>query len=313
MSLTIIHGLENMTRPEKGLVATIGTFDGIHRGHKAIIEQLEKGAAKIGLPSLMITFEPHPRTLVTPDSPPLLLTCTDEKIKILEEIHDGMLLVLRFNRQLMNMTAEEFARDILIEKLNVKKLIVGYDHAFGRNRSGTINDLMNLSRLLSFSLEVVDPVIVGGRPISSTRIRRLIEGHNLSAAIDLLGHPYPAAGTVRRGIGLGKKIGYPTANLEYNPRKLLPKDGVYSCRVEIDERSYHGMMFIGKNHFNPDLEKSFEVNIFDFDRDIYDKEIFCYPEIYIRENRKYDDPSQLVEQLKLDKQKVLMLKNRGDS
>jgi riboflavin kinase/FMN adenylyltransferase len=308
LSLEIVKGLENFSAPEAGTVTTIGTFDGVHRGHQAILKELSKAARERKVKPLAITFEPHPRVLVTPDSPPPLLTCLNEKIRLLSEYLDGTVLVLEFNEGLKNLTAEEFTRQYLIEKLNVGKLIVGYDHAFGRDRSGTINDLMFLSRQYSFDLKIVDPVIVEGRPISSTRIRHLISDHKLNQARDLLGHPYPVSGEVMKGIGLGKKLGFPTANINYSRRKLLPTDGVYSCRVDVGNGRYPGMMFVGRNHFNPDADKSVEVNIFDFDNDIYEQELFCYPETYIREEIEFEEPARLVEQLKIDKEKILMLR-----
>jgi riboflavin kinase/FMN adenylyltransferase len=160
---------------------------------------------------------------------------------------------------------------------------------------------------------VVNPVIVNGKPISSSRIRRLISGHKLSQALEMLGHPYPIAGKVEKGIGLGKKIGYPTANICLNSRKLLPTEGVYSCGAEVDGNEYKGMMFIGQNHFNPEQKLSVEVNLFDFDRDIYDQTLFCYPELYIRENRKYDRTDDLVRQIAKDKENIMKLFDRGDN
>ena len=308
MNLELIRGIENFEGFDGRTVVTIGTFDGLHLGHQAILHQLKTAAEQKQMHSLAVTFEPHPRVLVTPDSPPLLLTCLNEKTKLFENYLDGTLLILKFTRELMNLTAEEFTRTYLVERINLAKLIVGYDHAFGKGRSGTINDLMSLSRKYSFELEIVDPVIVGGRPISSTRIRHLLAENNLPQAVEFLGHPYPISGKVMGGIGLGRKIGFPTANLEYSNRKLLPGDGVYSCSIEVREKKYDGMMFIGKNHFNPTVARSVEVNIFDFDQDIYGEELFCYPEVYIRENRKYANTDALVEQIKLDKKKILMMK-----
>ena len=308
MSLKLIKGIDNFPGYDDRTVATIGTFDGLHLGHQAILRRLKMSADKMGMNSLAITFEPHPRVLVTPGSPPLLLTCLDEKVSLFERYMDGTLLVLDFTPELMNLTAEEFTRKYLVERINLAKLIVGYDHAFGKGRSGTINDLMDLSRKYSFELEIVDPVIVNGRPISSTRIRQLMMGRNLTQAIKFLGHPYPLRGKVIGGIGLGKKLGFPTANLECNPRKLLPADGVYSCSIEHAGRNHDGMMFIGKNHFNPQADKSVEINIFNFDEEIYGEKVTCYPEVFVRENRKYTDTGDLVEQIKQDKKKILMLK-----
>ncbi|MFH2035090.1 MAG: bifunctional riboflavin kinase/FAD synthetase [Candidatus Zixiibacteriota bacterium] len=307
MSLNVIYGIDNFILDGSATVVTIGTFDGLHLGHQAILHKLMDSAKKKGVHALAITFEPHPRMLVTPDSPPPLLTVLNEKIKLMKNYVDGSLLVLNFNEQLMNMNARTFTEKYLVEKIKLAKLIVGYDHAFGKDRSGTINDLMALSKEHNFELEIVNPVLVDGKPISSTRIRNLISDKNFKAAKELFGHPYPLSGKIIRGIGLGKKIGFPTANIDVNSRKLLPKDGVYSCSLEQAGRNLRGMMFIGKNHFNPEEGKSIEVNIFDFDEDIYDQELFCYPEQFVRENMKFDDTSQLVEQLKLDKKNIMRL------
>ncbi len=312
MSLEIIKGIDSFKQGDKGVVATIGTFDGLHLGHQAILQRLGSYSEENGLAPIAITFEPHPRVLVTPDEPPPLLTTWIEKTDLFRKYLDGSLIVLEFNRELMNLSAEEFVHNFMIKKLNLKKLIVGYDHAFGKNRSGTINDLMGLGRKFCFDLEVVNPIIRDGRPISSTRIRRLIQGHNLTQALEMLGHPYPIAGKVIKGIGLGKKIGYPTANIDFHPRKLLPSDGVYSCRIKSRTKMLKGMMFIGNNHFNPETSKSVEVNIFDFKEEIYDEVIVCQPEVFIRENRFFDDTSKLVDQIALDKKEVLKLIDKGD-
>jgi riboflavin kinase/FMN adenylyltransferase len=312
LSLEIIYGLEHIDNITEDLVVSLGTFDGLHVGHQAILKSLMNSAEKTGLNPMAVTFEPHPRVLVTPDSPPPLLTVWEEKARLFADYMNGRLLVLRFNKELMSMSAEEFASDILVGKLNLKKLIVGYDHAFGKNRSGTINDLMSLSRKYNFELEVVNPVIIEGRPVSSTRIRNLIADRKYSQALDMLGHPYPIYGPVVKGISLGKDLGFPTANIEVHERKLLPVEGVYSCRVEHKGQMYHGMMFIGTNHFNPDRKKSVEVNIFDFDRDIYGQDIICYPRIFIRENMRFENKDDLMKQIANDKENILKLINKGD-
>jgi len=312
LSLEIIEGIENFPPADKGVVVTLGTFDGLHLGHQEILRRLQECAAMRNLPAVAVTFEPHPRVLVTPHEPPPLLTSWEEKVALFRRYHQGYLLVLEFNRTLMNLTAEEFVRDYLIEKLKLKKLIVGYDHAFGKNRSGTINDLMILSRQHGFELEVVNPIIREGRPISSTRLRRLLEEQKLGEVLEMLGHEYPIGGKVVSGIGLGKKLGYPTANIAYYSRKLLPHDGVYACTADLGGQLYTGMMFIGTNHFNPENARTVEVNLFDFDRDIYGEMLFCYPRHYIRENRLYTSTAELVAQIENDKQEVLRILHEGE-
>lgn len=313
MKLDVIKGIDSFKLDDRGVVVTIGTFDGVHRGHQAILHRLVEAAAEQSLEPLAITFEPHPRVLVTPDEPPPLLTVWDEKEMYFRRYMHGRVLVMEFNSDVMNLTAEQFVSEFLIKRINLKKLIVGYDHAFGKNRSGTINDLIDLSHRFSFTLEVVNPVILNGRPISSTRIRRLITDHKLGHAIEMLGHPYPIAGRVVRGIGLGRKIGYPTANIDFHARKMLPADGVYGCSVEVGGRLADGMMFIGHNHFNPEAGRSVEVNIFDFDTELYDQTLFCYPESFIRDNQLFDTTDELVAQIHEDKKNVLQIKSKGES
>jgi len=308
LSLEVINNIDDYNNGKKEVVVTIGTFDGLHRGHQEILKRLMESAKAMKMEAVAITFEPHPRVLVTPDDPPLLLSTWDEKVGLFSRYMEGQLLVLNFDEELMNLTAEDFIRNYLTKKLNLKKLVVGYDHAFGKNRSGTINDLMGLSKAYSFDLEVVNPILVSGRPISSSRIRRLISGHDLSLAVKMLQHRYPISGQVIKGIGLGKEFGYPTANIDFHKRKLLPPDGVYSCQTEYDGNMYDGMMFIGKNHFDPDREKSVEVNIFDFDRDIYGGKLICYPENFVRQNIKFESTDELVKQIKIDKESILKLK-----
>jgi len=312
LNLEIIKGINNFRDNKRQVVATIGTFDGLHRGHQEILRQMMESAKKLKADAVAITFEPHPRVLVTPNDPPPLLSTWEEKIKLFSKYMSGRLLVLDFNNELMNLTAEEFIRNYLTSRLNLKKLVVGYDHALGKNRSGTINDLMGLSQIYGFELAVVNPIIVNDRPISSSRIRRLIADNDFPQALEMLNHSYPIGGTVVQGIGLGKKLGYPTANIDFTPRKLLPTDGVYSCRLEYRDKEYDGMMFIGKNHFNPDKFRSVEAHIFSFNKDIYGEQLTCYPETYIRANQKFESTDKLKEQLKKDKENVLELINKGD-
>ena len=308
MSLEVIKDIDNYGNGKREVVVTIGTFDGLHRGHQEILRRLMESSKAMKMGAVAITFEPHPRVLVTPDDPPLLLSTWDEKVRLFSKYMEGQLFVLNFNKEMMNLTAEEFIKNYLTKKLNLKKLVVGYDHAFGKNRSGTINDLMGLSKTYSFDLEVVNPILISGRPISSSRIRRLITGHDLSLALNMLQHSYSIGGKVIKGIGLGKNFGYPTANIDFHRRKLLPFDGVYSCQAEHNGNIYNGMMFIGKNHFDHEREKSVEVNIFDFDKDIYGDELICYPETFVRENIKFENTDKLVEQITKDKENILKLK-----
>ena len=314
MSTMFIHGIEGFpaTKP-KSAVATIGTFDGIHRGHQAIFSRVKEYAHETGLAPVLITFHPHPRTVVSPDRVPMLLTTIDEKKKFVPCFFDGIVLVMDFNQELMNMSAEEFVQSVLIDVIGVKRLIVGYDHTLGKNREGNPEQLKKLGEKHGFEVEVVQPVIYEGEAISSSRIRKAMTAGQFQHSVDLLGHAYAIYGKVERGIGLGRKIGYPTANLRYNMRKLLPPQGVYACYAQIKKTEWPGMMFIGQNHFNPDTGITVEANIFDFHEDMYDQEITVYPTRFIRHNRKFDNVERLVEQIKKDKEEVLGITNEGVS
>lgn len=294
-------------------MVTVGTFDGIHLGHQAILRRLNELARETGLEPVVVTFYPHPRVLVTPQNYPLVLTTLDEKEHFLPCFHGGAVVVLEFNESLKEMSAERFAQEILVRQLNARKLIVGYDHAFGKNRGGGIADLKRIGGQVGFDVEVVEPVMVSGKPVSSSRIRAAMHEGHLREAVALLGHEYAIFGTVERGIGLGRKLGYPTANVNYGQDKLLPFPGVYACRVEVQSEKKMGMMFIGHNHFNAAKAVTVEANLFDFDRDIYDAEISVYPTHFIREGRKFASTGELTDQMANDKMNVLRIIGKGET
>lgn len=313
MKTTFVHGLENFPKAEPhSTVVTVGTFDGIHRGHQAIFRRVRDRSEPNGLKPVLVTFHPHPRTVVTPDNIPMLLTTIEEKAKFVPCFFEGTVLVVEFNEALRNMEAEQFVKDVLVDRLGVRHLVVGYDHGLGKNRGGDTELLERMGQEFGFEVEVVQPVICNDAPISSTRIRQALAFAKYDFAVDLLGHDYAIFGTVERGIGLGHKLGYPTANVKYSDRKLLPPEGVYACWASIGGEAKNGMMFVGQNHFNPVAAMSVEANLFDFDRDIYGEDIIVYPTKYIRENRRFDSTEALVEQIKLDKKKVLDIVNQGE-
>jgi len=311
MTAQFVHGLEHF-EPHNGSVVTVGTFDGIHRGHQAIFRDVRETADRMRFNPVLVTFHPHPRVVVTPGHIPMLLTSLEEKKRFVPDFFDGQVLILEFNEKLKKMTAEEFVRKVLVERIHVEQLIVGYDHALGHNREGTVEQLRTYGREYGFAVDVVEPVVIDDKPVSSSRIRSLLIQGELTLALRLLGHEYAICGTVECGIGLGRKIGYPTANVRYSHRKLLPRQGVYACWVEIDGTSYPGMMFIGQNQFNPEFKISVEANIFDFDRDIYNQDIVIYPTSFVRESRHFATTDELVAQLAKDKETVLDVIERGE-
>lgn len=311
MSVEFVHGLQELSgAPESGSAITVGTFDGIHRGHQEILRQLQVVAEKDHLRPVLVTFDPHPRLVVTPDNAPPLLTTLPEKKRFLPDFLDGMALILKFDEQMRGLSADQFVNQILIERLNMRRLVVGYDHAFGKGRGGTIVELSKMGKNQGFGVQVVKPISVGGTVVSSSEIRRTLERGDMPRATKLLGHPYAICGKVGKGIGLGRKLGYPTANVAYHPRKCLPRAGVYSCRVSIDKNRYEGMMFIGRNQFNPDRPITVEANIFNFDQDLYDQPLAVYPTAYIRENRRFDSADALARQIDQDKQQVLRISQK---
>lgn len=311
MSVEFIRGKENFLKdPSRQTIVTIGTFDGIHRGHQEILKLVMSESRKSGSEAILVTFHPHPKVLVAPEHIPLLLTSLEEKGKFIPDFFDGKVLIMDFSDDLKNQTAEEFVKTLLVDTLHAKKLIVGYDHAFGKNRTGHIDELKEFGLKYGFDVEVVNPVLYNKKPISSSRIRKAILDNKYQEALTMLGHHYAIYGTVERGLGLGRRLGYPTANISYNMRKLLPAEGVYACWAQIGDECKDGMMFIGKNHFNPQQRITVEANLFDFDRDIYDEEMIVFPTHFIRPNQKFDSTDLLVKQIKKDKENVIRILNQ---
>ena len=306
MKSQFIRDIEKYAAEEASLaVATLGTFDGIHLGHKAIFQKVQETAKANGLVPLLVTFQPHPRVVLTPDNAPQLLTTIEEKEHFIPDFFSGKVIVIKFDEEIRNMTAEQFVKNILVDKLRVKKLIVGFNHVLGKDRGGDNEELIRLGSKYGFDVEIVEPIMRNAKPVSSTRIREAMQSGDFDEATDLLGHQYAIFGIVMRGMGLGRKLGYPTANVDYNKRKLLPPEGVYSCWVTVRDEHYSGMMFIGKNHFDPKDGISVEANLFDFDEDIYDEEIYVYPTRFVRGNQKFDSKDELVAQMKKDKEIVI--------
>ena len=313
MKIEFIHGLDDYPPAEtQASVVTVGTFDGIHRGHQAIFDRVREVAASEKLAPVLVTFHPHPRTVVTPNDVPMLLTTIEEKEKFLPCFFEGRVLVIEFNEEFRNLSAEQFVEDVLVKLVGTKHLVVGYDHAIGKNRGGNTEALAEMGKKLGFATEVVKPVIWNDAPISSTRVRQALTFGRYAFAVELLGHDYAIYGKVEKGISLGRQIGYPTANVMYSARKMLPPDGVYACWALVNGEAHNGMMFVGQNHFNPEAKRSVEANLFDFDRDIYGEEIIVYPTQYIRENRRFPSKEELVAQIEKDKKQVLDIMSEGE-
>ncbi|NKI30815.1 bifunctional riboflavin kinase/FAD synthetase [Croceivirga thetidis] len=286
-------------------VITIGTFDGVHIGHRKILERLNNRAKATGLKSILLTFFPHPRMVLQKDSDIKMLNTLDEKVAILENMGLDYTIIHPFTKSFSRMTAIEFVRDLLVNGLNAKKVIIGYDHRFGRNRNANINDLRNFGSTLDFEVEEIPAQEIEDVSVSSTKIRKALLEADIETANSFLGYHYMINGTVTKGKGIGKTLGYPTANIKVpEDYKLIPKNGVYAVKCKIKDRQLNGMMNIG---FNPTVKGntvSTEVNLFDFEGDIYDESISVEFIKHIREEEKFDSLDALKAQLFKDKQTV---------
>ena len=282
-------------------VLTIGTFDGVHLGHQKIIERVVTTARQEGLLATIFTFFPHPRMVVQHDKSLKLIHTLEEKKQLLQRLGVDLLVVQPFNEAFAQLTAEEFVSTILVQHLNVKKVIIGYDHRFGRNRTANINDMRLFGEKYGFAVEEISVQEVDEVSVSSTKIREALNKGDVTTAEHYLGTPYSLTGTVVHGLKLGRTLGYPTANIQVTEDyKLIPKDGVYAVYSYIGERKVYGMMSIGKNPTIEGKGASIEVYFFDFNGDLYDRELTIYFVKYLREERKFSSVALLKKQLQDD-------------
>jgi len=282
-------------------VLTIGTFDGVHLGHQKIIERVVTTARQEGLLATIFTFFPHPRMVVQHDKSLKLIHTLEEKKQLLQRLGVDLIVVQPFNEAFAQLTAEEFVSTILVQHLNVKKVIIGYDHRFGRNRTANINDMRLFGEKYGFAVEEISVQEVDEVSVSSTKIREALNKGDVTTAEHYLGTPYNLTGTVVHGLKLGRTLGYPTANIQVTEDyKLIPKDGVYAVYSYIGARKVYGMMSIGKNPTIEGKGASIEVYFFDFNGDLYDRELTIYFVKYLREERKFSSVALLKKQLQDD-------------
>ena len=288
----------------RATVCTVGTFDGVHRGHRLVLEQLSVCARERGLPAVLVTFEPHPLEVVNPAAAPPLLTIGIEKQEVLAESPLDYVVVLPFTPALATYGASDFVDLVLREKLGLQHLLIGYDHGFGRGRSGDASVLQGLGASRGFGVDVVPPVHgTDGRPISSTTIRRAVAGGDLARAADGLGRAYSASGTVEIGSGRGRALGFRTINIALPPaRKLLPPEGVYAVRVQTPRGAFGGMMNLGPRPTFNEPESRLEAHLFDVDGDFYRQHVRLDFVARLRETRRFDSPAALSAQLAVDEQ-----------
>lgn len=280
-------------------------FDGVHLGHKCIIDELKKVGSAHHLETAVLTFWPHPRFVFNPNEDLKLLNTLDEKTLLMEKYGINNLFLKEFDDEFRNLTGEEFVRQILIEKLNVKYLIIGYDHSFGKNKSGNFELLQKLSKELDFEVEQMEAINIHENNISSTKIRNALLAGNILEANEMLGYSYSVSGTVVHGKKLGRTIGYPTANIETENIKLLPKKGAYIVEVLVNNQQYKGMLSVGTNPTVNGEKLTVEVYILDFEGDIYDEKITVKFRDFLHEEIKFEGLEKLIE--RLDEDKILTM------
>ena len=298
---------------------TIGTFDGVHLGHQKIIQQLKESAESVKGESVILTFYPHPRMVLFPDDDDLkLLSTEEEKKELLEKFGVEHLIIHPFTKKFSRITYTEYVRDILVNKIKTKKLVIGYNHHFGRNREGSFQQLKKLAPVYGFELEKIPAQVLNKVEISSTKIRKALDSGDIKAANKFLGYEYSIKGKVVKGKGLGKELGYPTANIHIDDKhKLIPADGIYAVTIQYQEKIFNGMMSIG---FNPTVhpvgnnsngvngeKKTIEVNIFDFEKDIYGENIRIFFRQKLRDEKKFENMELLKKAIDKDKENSLKI------
>ena len=291
-----------------GTVATVGTFDGIHRGHRAVLSEVVRRGRAARRASVLVTFDPHPLEVVNPTAAPRLLTLPDEKRALVAALGIERVEVIAFTTELARLGPEDFVRDVLRARFGMEELVLGYDHGFGRGRSGDVELVRRLGREDGFAVEVVAAVTDSGQPISSSLIRTAVAHGDLGSAARGLGRPYSLRGTVERGAGRGRTIGVPTINLTSpDPRKLLPPDGVYAVRVRLPgkgegekEQAHGGMMNQGARPTFGVHARGLEIHLFDYDGDLYGATVTVEWLDRLRDTQTFPSRQALVDQIERD-------------
>lgn len=301
--MNVYYSIDNFPGTANAVV-TIGTFDGVHIGHQQIIRNLRKLAVETHGETVLLTFFPHPRMVLQPDDNDLkLITTMLEREELLRSFGIDHLIIQPFNKEFSRITATEFVRDQLINKIGMKTLVIGYDHHFGRNREGSYKDLEEMAPVYGFRLEEINEQVINDVAVSSTKVRKsLLEG-DIDSANQLLGHRFSFRGKVVVGDKIGRTIGFPTANIEISePYKLIPAEGIYAVNISIGQQHKKGMLYIGNRPVVNGKNLRIEVNIFDFTDDIYDQEIQVFFVSRIRGDIPFTNLESLKEKLQEDQQ-----------
>ena len=307
--MNVIFGLENL-KNAKPAATTVGTFDGVHLGHVKIINSLKELSQKNNLKSTLITFDPHPRVVLqqTPPFKTKLLTRIDERLELLQNQGLDQVIIAKFSRQFSELDYKDFIKNILLEKVNTKVLVVGYDHGFGKDRSGNFDEMSKISREFNFDVVRETAITINEQTVSSSKIRELIDNGNVKDAALMLGRKYTVNGVVIKGEGRGKKLNFPTANLQItNDYKLFPKEGVYAVDCIIQDKIYRGMSNIGIKPTFGGEQKTIEINILDFDDDIYGEKIEVRFIQRMRDEKKFKNVKELIKQLTIDRNQCIKI------
>ncbi|HUF76693.1 MAG TPA: bifunctional riboflavin kinase/FAD synthetase [Longimicrobiales bacterium] len=286
---------------DRGTVVTVGTFDGVHLGHWSVLQEIGRRAAAAGRRSVLVTFDPHPLRIIRPEHAPALLTTPLEKKEILAESGLDWAVFLSFTKELSRYEPRRFVEEVLVERLGVEELVIGYDHGFGRNRSGDSDTLVAIGAELGFGVDVVAPVRVGGSTVSSSRVRTAIVQRDMQEARVCLGRPYSIRGIVVKGEGRGRGLGFPTANLRVaEGDKLIPPQGIYAVRAVLRSGTYVGALHLGPRPTFKGSPPTIELHVLDFDGDIYGEEVRVDFIAYLREVLPFASVGALVAQMKDD-------------
>jgi riboflavin kinase/FMN adenylyltransferase len=299
--MKIYHGLDDFSKLDFAVV-TSGTFDGVHVGHQKILTRLKEIASRNNGETVVITFWPHPRLVLHPEDDSLkLLNTFEEKAELLKKYGVQHLIRIPFTKEFSQLTSEDFIKKILVEKIGTKKLVIGYDHHFGKNREGSFEQLVEKGPAYGFEVEEIPRQDVDHVGVSSTAIRKAIEEGDMETATHFLGNPYSVSGRVVAGDKIGRQLGFPTANIEVESKyKLIPADGIYAVKVRHENQSYGGMLYIGNRPTVDGVRKSIEVNIFRFANDVYGESLTILIYKRTRADKKFDSLDELKAQLHRD-------------
>ena len=303
--MKIYQGIEQFEKLEKAVVTT-GTFDGVHIGHRTILNRLIEVAKKMKGESVLLTFYPHPRMVLQEDAELRLLNTIDERTQLLEKAGIDHLIIHPFTKEFSRTTSLEFVRDLLVNQIGTKKLVIGYDHHFGRNREGSFEHLKEYGPVYGFEVEEIPAQDIDDVNVSSTKIRKALVAGDVKTANNYLGHNFQLNGIVVHGNKVGRELGYPTANIDLqNKYKLIPAEGIYAVKVRLKDESYNGMLNIGRRPTinSGNGEVSIEVNIFDFKKEIYGEKIQLELIERIRDEKKFDSKDELIAEMQKDQVK----------